>query len=368
MKTIGVALGAGRMVAALPGGHTLDATSVGDLTAAFAELQQAVGGTRIRVHVALVPPLVDVRRVQLPPLRHEERRQVLTRDAGRYFLGAREPLVVGVAPDLPVIAAAAASLVDELERAVAAAGWSLGSIVPAHVAWIHAARTSSQPHVIVKLADGIEAIRVDRGRFVERRRLRLTDELPPGTEIEPFTSAATSAPHVRALEFCSAVRLSDRRRIARRVTAALTAAAAACLLLSAGVDYWGLRHELAAIRARRAAIAPRVERAMHLRDSVATLTTVVSALDDREVTRPSWPALLADLADNVPADAYLAALRAKGDSLMIIGTGRDAAAVLHGVERITWLSSVRADGPIQQEVTPGGDIREHFRFAARWSP
>jgi hypothetical protein len=92
------------------------------------------------VSVALVPPLVRVRHIALPPLREAERRRVLERDAGRYFVGLGEPHIVGSVAltrrTIPVsvfAAAAPARLIEEIEAAVAAAGWVLAAIVPASI-------------------------------------------------------------------------------------------------------------------------------------------------------------------------------------------------------------------------------------------
>src|SRR5215468_7522830 len=72
------------------------------LAAAFAELARALGGAagagaeNGTLVVSLMPPLTEVRRLELPPLRADELQRTLTRDASRYFVQARGPQVVGV--------------------------------------------------------------------------------------------------------------------------------------------------------------------------------------------------------------------------------------------------------------------------------
>ena len=112
---IGIALGADRLVAALPRGRTLETPDVADLRQTFKELRARCGRVRATVDVALVPPLVEVRTVALPPLREDERQRVLARDARRYFVGLSDPVVVGsVASGAQVLVAAAsvASVAD----------------------------------------------------------------------------------------------------------------------------------------------------------------------------------------------------------------------------------------------------------------
>lgn len=356
MKAIGIALGEGRLVAALPGGRLLEAADIADL-------KVRTGLPRARLSVALLPPLVDVRRVSLPPLRDAERRRVLARDAARYFLGARGPQVIGTDGDLA--AAAPAALVAELEAAVAAAGWSLGVVVPAHVAWVGAG-TASNGWVIARLPDATELLRADRGRLVERRRLRPGDAVSQAVEVDPYPVAAAGAARARALELYSDDRHEARRRAAGRLARALAVGAAACLLLTAGLDYWGLGRELAAVRARRAAIAPQVAAAMRARDSLDAVAGVVETLGALESTSPRWSAFFADLADYLPRDAHLVALRTVGDSVAAVGIAREAAAVFEGLERMPHLTAVRSDGPIRQEVAPSGTVREHFGLSARW--
>ena len=366
MTPIGVALGPDRLVAMLPGGRQLDSTDVADPRRTFAELRSASGLASARVSIALIPPLVDLRRVTLPPLRVEERRRVLERDAARYFVGARDAQVV--ASEGSLAAAAPARLIEELEGAVAECGWTLSTIVPAHVAW--AARLGNGHHA-VRLPHATEVLRVSEGRLVERARLR-TGESPGDatiSDIDPYAVAAEYAPRVApGLELCSATRRAARRLAAKRMSAALGAAAALCVLLAAGVDYWRLGHELRILRGRRAALAAEVAAAMQLRDSISRATELAQTIGRLDASSPSWSSLFTDLTDDLPRDAQVAAFEARSDSFAITGVAREATGVLRGLERISRITRIRADGPIRQEVTPDGVVREHFRFAARLAP
>lgn len=363
MTLIGVALGPDRLVARLPGGRQLDSTDVADLRRTIAELRSASGLASARVSIALIPPLVDLRRVTLPPLRVEERRRVLERDAARYFVGARDPQVV--ASDRSLAAAAGAGLIEELEGAVAECGWTLSSIVPAQVTW--AARLGNGQHA-VRLARATEVLRVSEGLLVERARLRPGESAGESTvsDIDPYAVAADYAPRgAPGLELCSATRRAARRLATKRISAALGAAAALCVLIAAGVDYWGLARELRILRGRRAALAAEVAGVIQLRDSIDSATQLAETIERLDASSPSWSSLFADLTDDLPRDAQVAAFEARSDSFAITGMAREANGVLRGLEHISRITSIRADGPIRQEVTPDGVVREHFRFAAR---
>jgi len=363
MKTIGIALGPDRMLALLPGGRRLETTEVGDFARALAELKETALLAQARVYVALVPPLVELRRVALPPLRSDERRRVLTRDVARYFIGVRDPQVVG--SDGTLAAAASARVIDAIEAAVAGVGWTLGAIVPAHTAWAWSSKVRDG-RLAARLPHATEVVRVEGGRIVERERQRggVTD--PEAVDIDPYTAAAEHAAAGHALELCSDARHAARRRGTRRLATALAAAAAACLLIAVALDYWGLHRELAALRARRAAVASEVAAVMATRDSLDSVAGVVANLGVLDASTPRWSAFFTDLADYLPRDAHLVALRAVGDSVAAVGIAREAAGVFESLARMPHLAGVRADGPIRQEVAPTGVVREHFGLSARW--
>src|SRR5688500_18101962 len=97
---VGVALGTHRICAVVGRGTPTAESSHGvwsrplrpapeghgweDLGEGLAEMRQALAIRSGALHVALLPPLVQVRRLELPRLGEEELRRVLTRDAGRY--------------------------------------------------------------------------------------------------------------------------------------------------------------------------------------------------------------------------------------------------------------------------------------------
>jgi len=353
-------------VAALPDGRRLEATEVADLRRAFAELREAARTKRATVSVALVPPLVEVRHIALPPLREAERHRVLVRDASRYFVGLREPHVVASTPTPVLAAAAPTALIEEIESAVAAVGWLLAVIVPAQVAWAFA----GDGYLVARLAHTTEVLRIERRRLMERRRLRPADvlpaELPDSIEIEdPVWTAAVHAASAFEPDLCSETRQATRRRQVRRAGSLLASAALVCAIVAAAVDYWGLRRELAAIQERRAGLAPLVAAAMQRRDSLSLLTGNLTTLATLEGTAPRWSSLLVDLAEHLPRDAHVLALRGRGDSVLVEGVAGRAIGVFQNLQQIPHVTGVRAAAPIRQDVASNGTIREQFALSAR---
>ena len=365
MKAIGIALGTDRLVAVLPGGRQLETSDTADLRQVFADLKTTAALTRARASIALLPPFVDVRRVRLPPMRSADRERVLERDAARHFVGVREPQVV--ATDARLAVAAPARLVAEIEAAVAAVGWELGILTPAHVAWALSLPDGRHAISLCGSTAG-EWISVAGSRITDRGRLRPAD--PPITvaDIDPYFVAAAQVIHARRLGLCSGSRRAELRKAARRRSGIQVVAAGACLIAAAILDYWGLGREIEALRARREGIATRVATAMRTRDSLSALSSVAGAIGSLEARKPRWSAFLADLADDLPPDAYLSAFESRGDSVVVTGIAGDAAGVLHGLEQLPALVGVHADGPIRQDVSPAGVVREHFRFSGRWTP
>ncbi len=308
---IGIALGTDRLMAVLPRGRRLETTEVGDLPQVFAELKRSTALPRASVTVAA------------------------------------------------------------LEAAVQAAGWTLAAVIPAHAAWAASVRARGarpEQHVVVRLPQATEVLRLEAGCLVERRRF------PPGSQPELLEGAVVLAPPeadslmvaaqwtmgITTCELCSDRTYAARQRVARRVSAVMAAAAAACLVLAAGVDFWGLGRQLAAVRARRASLARQVAVAMRARDSLEAIVGSVGRLRALKATAPQWSAFLTDLSDYLPRDAHVVTLRGAADSAVIEGIARQAAGVFQAVQQIPRVGGLRAAAPIRQDVAADGSVREQF--------
>jgi Tfp pilus assembly protein PilN len=146
-------------------------------------------GTGGRLAVALMGDLAEARRLELPPMRTKDLRQLLTRNASRYFVGARAAQVVGALPgargakgaSVPVVAAAAAArLVAAIHAAAFDAGWTVDAISPAEAAWAAASttlwpsrsRAAGSSPLLVLQHDQTELLELQDGRLSAVRRFR----------------------------------------------------------------------------------------------------------------------------------------------------------------------------------------------------
>lgn len=158
------------------------------LVDALRQLATALNSFGGELAVALMPPLTELRQIELPPLDEDSLQRLLSRNAGRYFMGARSAQVIGaVRPPSrngteaspPVVAAAAsARLVTSIEQAGRDAGWRVSAIVPAEGAWA-AAAVSAWPatsrgtsHVLVLHDDRTDLLSLEDGVLSGVRRFR----------------------------------------------------------------------------------------------------------------------------------------------------------------------------------------------------
>ena len=124
--------------------------------------------------VALLPPLVEVGRLDLPPLDGAELTQLLSRNAGRYFVGARARSSRGVlrraAGARPRAGSDGAAPGD---RRAASGGarrrLAVALVTPAEAAWAAGAlrsgpRSRAAAHVLVHEVDRTVLLELDDGR------------------------------------------------------------------------------------------------------------------------------------------------------------------------------------------------------------
>lgn len=401
---VGVALGTDHIWAVRPGSSArtdsselwsrpLDAPprdgAWDDLAEALHGIRETLQLERGALAIALLPPLVQARLVTLPRLRPDERRRILTRDAGRYFLEARESLLAdgtpreGRASPASVLAAAAPARIIELVLgAAAAAGWGVDTIVPAEAVWevVAGERWSDGArrgmHLVLPLGDRTEILHLAGGRIRSIRRV------PAGTRAEDVIEDSSAVVHVERPEPLAALSagsvtgpelLPERLHAARaRRTTTLTwrlaAAAAGFLLLSGAFELLGAHRELAAPRAERLALRAEVQGAMTAREAIDGVGDRLAVLARAEATAPRWSAVLATVAERLPADAHLESFRGRGDSLALNGVAGRAAGVFEQLQHAPGIAAVRADAPIRQEAREGAPPLERFALSARLAP
>jgi Fimbrial assembly protein (PilN) len=400
-----------------------DATSWPSLTSALADLARTLGVTEGTLAISLMPPLTEVRRLDLPPLTDDDLQRLLSRNASRYFVNARGQQIVGASPaarrvrgrPAPVVAAAAsARLIASIRAAAEQAGWMVESISPAESAWAGAALAlwpafaRQNSYALIAHDDRTDLLQLEDGRLAGVRRFRagaadaamIADTVGPTARIGiagPSSarrelgvalsgvgvtvtspsgewSAAAEDPDVLAAQFSGgdvgptlrtegAIALEQAS--ARKMTWTIAGAAAALFVVAALIQLWGVHHQLNLVRAERAKIRPQLSSTLVGRTTVDATYRHLAALTEAERGAPQWSAVIANLSESVPEDAHFTAIRARGDSLLVDGLAEHAARVFDALEKTHGLIEVRAASPVRRELQDGGGTLDHFTIAAR---
>ncbi len=378
------------------------------------------------VHVILLPPLALGRRVSLPRLSESEYRQVLARDAFRYFATDRSPHVIGVLPltakrvsPVPIFAAAAsARVIDGVYKALAALGCDLASLDCAYASWAGAA-TITWPTLrrgksaIVVCHDGVtEIIHFDGYRPEMVRRVsadahidRVLDAVgiyskggPPltcailgsaerydewgsilseaGIAVLPSTPTSVLAGGtLSAMHATVGVgpglyperMYSASRAASQRLARQLGMIAAGLLIVSGGLLLWGVKRELSDTVAERAVIRSDVARALEVRSDIGGLDARASMIATLRSTTPRWSVVLASIAQALPNDAHLTSVQAHADTVVLEGSAARAGGVFEALQKDSDITAVHSNAPVRQQLQDGSPV-EHFTVAARLAP
>lgn len=395
------------------------------LASALAELARTLGVTEGTLAVSLMPPLTEVRRLELPPIRDDELQLILARSASKYFVGARSPQVVGAsfaakkrvrgAPAQVVAAAAPARLIAALRHAAQQTGWTVEVVAPAEAAWAAAAIAMwpsfarQSAFALVAHNDRTDLLHIDEGRLVNVRRFRsggadasmmldtigpsarvglmgeptarrqlgnalsalgVTPTLPAGEWTNAADRAESIAAHFAGSEIGPALRSEDRvaqeRSAITKLTWRVAAAAAAMFLVAASVELWGVHRQLGIVRAEREKIRPQIASTMVGRTTVDAAYRHLTALATIERNSPHWSSVIGTLTEAIPNDAFLLAIRTRDDSVIVDGLAERARRVFDALEQADGLTNVRAAAPVRRELQDGGAAAlEHFAIAAR---
>jgi hypothetical protein len=137
-------------------------------------------------------------------------------------------------------------------------------------------------------------------------------------------------------------------------------------VISAGVELWGVHHQLALVRAERERIRPALASTMVGRTTVKATYQHLTTLNAIERAAPQWSAVIASLTDALPDDAHLMAFRTRDDSVIVDGVADHAARVFNALEKTNNLTGVKSAAAVRREIQDGGsDALEHFVIAAR---
>ena len=365
--------------------------------------------------IVLLPPIIDARLVTLPPLRPAEAAAVLQRDAARYFVGGSgtRAIATHVPKQLaqanephPVFAAAApTAFVDAVHDAVAALGWRVHAITPAHVSWAAAAYAqladAGEVAVVAAVGETIHVLRLEGSDVLALRRFPagdiddVIDALRPlpkalavfgGVEIgdvlrshpaladcrfEMFhatSDALAFTPRDPQVEFTTPAMVASQFEHRRTLTGRFALAAAVLLVLTGAVNFWGARREVAAIEARRADLRDEVAPLLVWRDSLLRFEERLNLLEQVDRKPGRLTAALFDIAVLLPADAHLTAFRSKGDTIVISGLSPRAADAIQALRSARSFRNVTLDGAIDRELDAGTTAQERFTVEAVLTP
>ena len=401
-----------------------DASAWPSLVSALGELSRVLGdaGGGRELAVALLPPLTEVRRLELPPLKDDELHRLLARNAKRYVVNARGPQMVGAQPAAarnrsgpsPVVAAAAsARLVAAVLSAAEQAGWRVRSVAPAESAWAGAALSlwpilaRQGGWMALAQPDRTDLLQLEQGRLVAVRRFRpgsldstlivetagagaklgvlgdetatsqLTDSIaktgisvlsPPAfwrdadgiNGLAAEFSGREAGPVLRSEEAWSTDQARDRR-----AAWVVAAAAAGILVLAAGVELWGVHHQLRLVREERERLRPQIASTLIGRGTIDATSRHLASLTAIERSSPRWSTVITELSQAITDDAYLTAIRARGDSLIIDGLAEHASRVFDALQHSKMLTDVRSAAPVRREIQDDGTALDHFTISAR---
>lgn len=387
----------------------------------FGRLEDRLGGTGgtaavgTILRLAILPPLSEVRLLDLPGLRDEEIERVLKRDTSRHFLGGGRNLAVGgvrigsggKSSSMPVLAAAVpAPLLDAVQSAAQVRGWEIDRIIPAHAAWwdlLESARPDGRrsgnggPRLLIAaLGDTLHTIRIESDSTTSVRKFPAADadafgEVAGGTggvalvlapaeqrtgllerlRVDGWVQARTDrpmdAPEAAARGAADALPeivppFIARKRMTRErgFTSRVLAAAAVLLVVAAGVYYWGAARAYAAVRSERDQLRPVVAPALAARDSLDLMTSRLEELAALQDGTSGWTAFMVELAVLLPPETHLVSLRAVGDTVVIEGAGGRAGEALEALRTTPLLRDVQLEGPIQRDMEGGTTARERF--------
>jgi hypothetical protein len=393
------------------------------LASALAGLANALGITSGTLAVSLMPPLAEVRQIDLPPLRDDDLQRLLSRNPSRYFVGARGTQIVGATPagrrargeSAPVIAAAAsARLLAMIHVAAEQTGWAIDGIAPAETAWaagaiaIWPALAKQNLRAVIAHDDRTDLLEIENGRLAGVRRFRagaadasmiadavgrsnrvgIAGSTQPRRELSSALSAlgiSTSTPagewantaergdllaaHFAGKDAGPVLRSEDsvasQRARARKLTTIIFSAAAVLVAASALIELWGVHHQLDLVRRQREQIRPALSSTLIGRTTVEATYRHLAVLNGIERSSPQWAAVITSLSKSIPGDAYLTAIRSRDDSVIVDGLAQHAARVFDALEKAPGLTDVKAAAAVRREIQDDGTSLDHFTIAAR---
>lgn len=311
-----------------------------NLNAFCSTIGEGTHGSRIELHVVLMPDIAQGRVIDIPKLGKSERRELLTREATRYFPVVDIPHVcdgIVVSAGSPAghqrVFAVAAPLhvVETIHDAAALHHLKLASVTTAYSAWaagsqkLHPQIRKESGWVSIPYENEVLLMRIERGQITDMRRTQRDRD--PSSIAEDFYSPDMAAEQLAVLgaTSCSGPELRtskaylERTRQAR--TTRRTAVASFVLLLSAvaGLMLFNRYRELRTIAVERERLKPITRTALASQSWLDTQALVASELRKIAETSPRWSRILSGVVDQIPEGARLESLESSGDTIIATG-------------------------------------------------
>lgn len=400
-----------------------DQLSWPSLATALRTLKQLARENNGHLAVALMPPVSEVRRVDVPPLADDEIEAVLSRSASKYFVGAQGAQLVGVTTNRPsnvagaVAAATPAWIIRQITLAARESGWKLEHISPAEAAWATAvargwpAAASGDTQLLVHQADHTHMLAVTNGAITAVRRFRsatvdvplflesqttatrvlaigeptvrkqwiaalgekalsvsLSANIPTDVANDAALLAAACVVDVQSLVFrTDEMRAADRKRRAT-VMYSIFATAAVIFALAGAFTMWDVQRELTAVQTARAEIKPQLAKTLLGRSSVETVSGQLQFLATTERVSAHWSTVIADLTRHLPDEAHLTAFRGWSDSVRFDGLAERAAAVFPTLTQAESFGGIKAAAAVRLEPQVDGSSLEKFTLVGKLKP
>ena len=414
-----------------PNGAWQDATVACDATPAgieqaFAALAREVP-TVDRVRVTLVRPLANARPVEFPRMSRATLERVLERDWARYVIGTSPSMQTVSARQTKSgqwrAVFAPTETLDAIVTAAANHGWNEVSTQVSDDALASAAlmtvASDATPQFVI-ICDGraaTDVVYLRGGEPSSGRRFprAATDEdvfafihATAGTHAKGL-SIAVIGPPTRTGALVLAIRQNGHRasvldvglaaeatsmaaiaavgtfgtpmvelrspaaravqeRRLRTVARWLLATTAAALVVAFGIERIAVNTQLTSVRTQRADLSGQVSSAMALRSNAENAAELVSVLGQREASASRATAVIAAVANALPAGTALTTLGIAGDSVTVEGESARSAAVYNALRVVPQLRQVRLAAPLRQDRQSGADAVERFAFSALTMP
>jgi len=348
------------------------------------------------VFVAIGPSGVQLKRlIGLPAGLHVRvLRQVVETSEHRYFV-CREPGLVGGVESLrdgPVWATRFdRGTIESVQRGVATSGARVRSAVPSVVA-LTAASNGTRARVRdgrMRVEVQHKATRLERIEWCidetnasdpsRRSANHASDELSAVPELavlgaDAATFAAAYGAVVLGGHHPLAYRLPRSARAEGHVEHIskwrLCVAVAACAVGIAGAlvaPVARARRDESAARERLVAMNAAYRRALAAERSIADLSEIVEGVGAFERSRHARTSLLVAVARAIPADGFVASLRADSSAVTITVLAPRAARVLETIDGLPGVTGAEIAGPITREVIAGREVERatiQFRLGA----